>query len=37
VRIYGYTFIDEEHKSAIGDWRIGLQEIHPVMFIDKLD
>ena len=37
VRIYGYTFIDEEHKSAIGDWRMGLQEIHPVMYIDKID
>lgn len=40
VRIYGYTFIDEEHKSVIGSknqWRAGLQEIHPVFYIDKLD
>lgn len=40
VRIYGYTFIDEEHKSVIGSknqWRKGLQEIHPVFYIDKLD
>jgi len=37
VRIYGYTFMDEEHKSAIGDWRAGIQEIHPVFYIDKLD
>jgi len=40
VRIYGYTFIDEEHKNVIGSknqWRAGLQEIHPVFYIDKLD
>ena len=40
VRIYGYTFIDEEHKNVIGSknqWRAGLQEIHPVFFIMKLD
>lgn len=40
VRIYGYTFIDEEHKDVIGSkrqWRAGLQEIHPVFYIDKLD
>ena len=37
VRIYGYTFFDEEHKSAIGGWRAGIEEIHPVLFIDKLD
>lgn len=37
VRIYGYIFNDEEHKSAIGDWRAGIQEIHPVFYIDKLD
>ena len=37
VRIYGYTFIDEEHKNVIGSknqWRAGLQEIHPVFYID---
>jgi hypothetical protein len=37
VRIYGYTFMDEEHKSGIGNWRAGIQEIHPVMYIDKID
>lgn len=40
VRIYGYTFIDEEHKNVIGSknqWRAGLQEIHPVFYIDRLD
>jgi len=37
VRIYGYTFMDEEHKSAIGSWRAGIQEIHPVFWIDKID
>lgn len=37
VRIYGYVFNDEEHKSAIGSWRAGIQEIHPVFFIDKLN
>ncbi len=37
VRIYGYVFNDEEHKSAIGSWRAGIQEIHPVFFIDKLE
>lgn len=25
VRIYGYTFMDDEHKSAIGNWRAGIQ------------
>jgi len=34
VRIYGYTFFDQEHKSA--NWRAGIEEIHPVFFIDKL-
>ena len=37
VKIYGYTFIDEEHKSAIGNWRIGIEEIHPVFFIIQAD
>ena len=40
VRIYGYTFIDEEHKNVIGSkrqWRAGLQEIHPVFFIEPLN
>lgn len=37
VRIYGYTFMDEEHKSAIGNWRAGIQEIHPVFYIDALN
>ena len=37
VRIYGYIFMDEEHKSAIGDWRAGIEEIHPVFFIEKLN
>ena len=37
VRIYGYTFMDDEHKNAIGRWRGGIQEIHPVFYIDRLD
>jgi len=37
VRIYGYTFMDEEHKSAIGYWRAGIEEIHPVFYIEKLN
>lgn len=40
VRVYGYTFIDVEHKNVIGSknqWRAGLEEIHPVFFIDQLD
>lgn len=37
VRVYGYTFMDDEHKAAIGNWRAGIQEIHPVFYIDKLD
>lgn len=40
VRIYGYTFIDVEHANVIGSknqWRAGLQEIHPVFFITRLD
>jgi len=36
VRIYGYTFMDQEHKGAIGDWRAGIQEIHPVFYIEAL-
>ena len=37
VRIYGYTFMDEEHKNGIGKWRVGIEEIHPVFWIDKID
>ena len=37
VRIYGYAFIDEEHKNAIGSWREGIQEIHPVFFIEPIN
>ena len=37
VRIYGYTFMDQEHKSAIGNWRAGIEEIHPVFYIEKLN
>ena len=40
VRIYGYTFFDVEHKNVIGSknqWRKGIEELHPVFYIDKLD
>ena len=33
VRVYGYAFSDDEHKSAIGVWRKGILEIHPVFLI----
>lgn len=36
VRVYGYLFSDEEHKSAIGSWRSGITEIHPVFNITPL-
>lgn len=36
VRVYGYVFSDEEHKNAIGKWRQGIEEIHPVFYIEKL-
>ena len=36
VRIYGYTFMDAEHKGGVGNWRSGIEEIHPVFYIDKL-
>jgi WD40 repeat protein len=36
VRVFGYVFSDEEHKSAIGNWRSGIEEIHPVFYIEKL-
>lgn len=33
VRVYGYAFSDDEHKSAIGVWRMGIKEVHPVFLI----
>ena len=36
VRIYGYLFEDKEHKSAIGTWRKGITEIHPVFLINPI-
>jgi hypothetical protein len=36
VRVFGYIFSDIEHKSAIGNWRSGIEEIHPVFYIEKL-
>jgi hypothetical protein len=35
VKVYGYVFSDTEHKSAIGNWRSGIEEIHPVFYIQK--